>query len=148
MCGTIRTSPAADKVGYTAAVTMKHTFGNVLNTAIVTTSAGVGGLFLDGVGMVLGAALGSVAAGYISDLIDQDLELYKQLFAQLRFQSIGRQCTNRGLVSSTFKMPAYTSSGGSDALSRRAGSAQHIRLQPDIQREAIFFLLCRRDVRR
>ena len=109
--------PAADKVGYTAVITMKHTFGNVLNTAIVTTSAGVGGLFLDGVGMVLGAALGSVAAGYISDLIEEDLELYKQLFAQMRFQSFGSQCTNRGLLSSTFKMPAYTSSDGSDALS-------------------------------
>ena len=34
--------------------------------------------------MVLGAALGSVAAGYISDLIEEDLELYKQLFAQMR----------------------------------------------------------------
>ena len=110
------TIPLEDKLGYSTTITLKNIFGTVLNASIIGTTAGIGSIFLDGVGWVAGAALGSVVAGYINELAEEDLELYEQLFAQMRFRTKGQQCTNRGYVESKFTMPAYTSNN-SDAIS-------------------------------
>lgn len=113
--------PLTDKMGYTAVMTVKHTFGHVITPFMVTTGATLGGILLDGVGVVAGATLGAVAGGCIADLAEKDLQMYKQLFAQMRFRILGFQCTNRDKIIINFRMPEtkrqQSASGGEEGLS-------------------------------